>query len=129
MELVKQIEQLIEGVIKDNACYIDDIEYVQEQGEWYLRIFIDLINGSLDMDTCVTVSEQISDLLDEADPIQGEYYLEVSSPGAEKPLKNLEQVKKHIGDYVYMKLSQPKAGFDELYGTLLDVQDDVLEIE
>ena len=77
----------------------------------------------------MAVSEKISDKLDEEDPIKDEYYLEVSSPGAEKPLKSLEQVSVSIGKYVYIKLSQPMAGLDEVQGTILDVVDGVINLE
>ena len=87
MELLDTIKTLIKPILENNDVYLDDIEYLQENGEWYLRIFVEKNEGSLDMDTCVAVSEAISLKMDEEDPIKGEYYLEVSSPGVEKPLK------------------------------------------
>ena len=93
MELLDTIKTLIKPILENNDVYLDDIEYLQENGEWYLRIFVEKNEGSLDMDTCVAVSEAISLKMDEEDPIKGEYYLEVSSPGVEKPLKTFEQVK------------------------------------
>lgn len=72
---------------------------MKEKNEWYLRIFIEKNVGHLDMDTCVAVSEAISDQLDEADIITNEYYLEVSSPGAEKPLKDFRK-----GSTIYWRI-------------------------
>lgn len=92
MELLDTIKTLIKPILENNDVYLDDIEYLQENGEWYLRIFVEKNEGSLDMDTCVAVSEAISLKMDEEDPIKGEYYLEVSSPGVEKPLKTFEQI-------------------------------------
>ena len=109
MELLNKIKEMIEPILQSNDVYLDDIEYVQDKGEWYLRIFVEKNEGFLDMDTCVAVSEQISQKLDEEDPIKGEYYLEVSSPGVEKPLKTFEQVKSSIGKYVYAKFYNPMA--------------------
>ena len=129
MELIQQISDMIKPILNEAQCYEDEIVYEKENNEWYLRIFIEKINGSLDMETCVSVSEQISAKLDESDPIKGEYYLEVSSPGAEKPLKNLEQVSHSIGKYVYIKLAMPMAGIDEVYGTILEVNDQVILLE
>lgn len=97
MELLDTIKTLIKPILENNDVYLDDIEYLQENGEWYLRIFVEKNEGSLDMDTCVAVSEAISLKMDEEDPIKGEYYLEVSSPGVEKPLKTFEQVKASVG--------------------------------
>ena len=113
MELLDTIKTLIKPILENNDVYLDDIEYLQENGEWYLRIFVEKNEGSLDMDTCVAVSEAISLKMDEEDPIKGEYYLEVSSPGVEKPLKTFEQVKASVGKYVYAKFINPTAGMDE----------------
>ena len=129
MELIKRIEELVQDVVKENNCYIDDIEYVQENGDWYLRIYIDLIEGSIDLDTCVAVSEKVSEILDEADPIEGEYILEVSSPGCERPLKTFEAVQKNVGEYVYIKLRNPKAGLDNFYGTILSIEGTEIEVQ
>ncbi|MCD7839715.1 MAG: ribosome maturation factor RimP [Erysipelotrichaceae bacterium] len=122
--MLEKITELIQPILERYDCYLDDIEYQNEKNEWYLRIFIDKNHESLDIDTCAAVSEDISALLDEVDMIQNEYYLEVSSPGAEKPLKTLEQVKKAIGEYVYIKLKNPKKGMNDVYGTILNVDDE-----
>lgn len=127
--MLKRVEDLINPILLENDVYLDDIEYVQEKNEWYLRIFIEKNNGHLDMDTCVVVSEAISEKMDEADIISNEYYLEISSPGAEKPLKSLEKVKAAVGKYVFIELKEPKNGFDEVYGTILNVVDDMIELQ
>lgn len=127
--MLKRIEELIRPILLENDVYLDDIEYVQEKNEWYLRIYIEKNNGHLDMDTCVIVSEAISDKMDEADIISNEYYLEISSPGAEKPLKTLDKVKESVGKYVYIQLKEPKNGFNEVYGTILNVDDDMIELQ
>ena len=127
--MLAKITDLIQPILDNHDVYLDDIEYVNEKNEWYLRIFIEKNEGHLDMDTCVLVSEDISLKLDEADIISNEYYLEISSPGAEKPLKTLEKVKQSIGKYVYIEFSRPTAGMDEVYGTILNVEDDVIELQ
>lgn len=130
MDIKTKIESLIQDCVNENGCYIDDIEYVQEHGSWYLRIYLDQHDKPIDLDTVVMLSEKISDIIDEEDPIAGEYMLEVSSPGAEKELKTIEQVRAKVGSYVYMKLSMPIAGINELYGTILSMSDDdVLEVQ
>ncbi len=128
MELLERIKEIVLPLIEAHDCYLDDVEYVKEQNEWYLRIFVDKNNGSLDMDTCVAVSEDISAKLDETDPIEGEYYLEVSSPGAEKVLKTYEQVENAVGKYVCINVINPQNGFDEIYGTILSVNEGVIEL-
>ena len=127
--MLDKIKDLILPILTENDVYLDDIEYVREKNEWYLKIFIEKNEGHLDMDTCVVVSEAISSKLDEVDLIDNEYYLEVSSPGCEKPLKSYEAVVRSIGEYVYIKVKQPQNGFDEIYGTILNVEDDVITLE
>lgn len=127
--MIDKITALIQPILEQHDVYLDDIEYVQEKNEWYLRIFIEKNNGHLDMDTCVAASEDISQKLDEADYIKNEYYLEVSSPGAEKPLKSLEKVQKSIGEYVYIQFKNPTQGMDEVYGTILNVEGENIELQ
>ena len=127
--MLKKVTDLIQPILENHDVYLDDIEYVNEKNEWYLRIFIEKNDGHLDMDTCVLVSEDISLKLDEADIISNEYYLEISSPGAEKPLKTLEKVQQSIGKYVYIQFKNPTAGMDEVYGTILNVEGDVIELQ
>lgn len=127
--MLEKIKQLIQPILNDHDVYLDDIEYVKEKNEWYLRIFIEKNNGHLDMDTCVAVSEAISDMLDQEDLIEDEYYLEVSSPGAEKPLKTLEKVQQSIGEYVYIQFKNPTQGMNEIYGTILNVEGTQIELQ
>lgn len=129
MELLDKIVDMIQPILDNNEVYLDDIEYIKESNEWYLRIYIEMINGTLDMDTCVRVSEAISEALDNNDPIQGEYYLEVSSPGVEKPLKSFDQVKESIGKYVYAQFINPISGLNDVEGTILAINDEVIEFE
>lgn len=127
--MLEKITKLLEPILDRNDVYLDDIEYVNERNEWYLRIFIEMNQGHLDMDTCVTVSEEISLMLDEADLIKDEYYLEVSSPGAEKPLKTLEKVQASIGEYVFIQFKNPTLGMEEVYGTILNVDGETIELQ
>jgi len=127
--MLEKITNLILPILDTHHVYLDDIEYVEEKNEWYLRIFIEKKEGHLDMDTCVAVSEDISSKLDEVDMITNEYYLEVSSPGAEKPLKTLEKVQQSIGEYVYIQFKRPIQGLEEVYGTLMNVEGNDIELE
>lgn len=122
MELIDRVKDNILEIIEDNECYLDDIIFEQSNNEWYLRIFIDKLKGSLDIDTCVAVSEKVSERLDEIDIIKQEYYLEVSSPGAEKELKTLEIIANNIDSYVHVKLKNPKAGLDQFEGYITGVE-------
>lgn len=78
--------ELAAPVIAAQGCELWDVEYVKEAGTWYLRLYIDK-EGGVSIDDCEAISRRVSDLLDEADPIEGSYTFEVSSAGAERPLK------------------------------------------
>lgn len=127
--MLEQIKEAIMPLIMSHDCYLDDIEYVKEKNEWYLRIFIEKNEGYLDMDTCVAVSEAISEKLDEIDVIPQEYYLEVSSPGIEKPLKTLEKVADNVGEYIHIDFKNPTQGMNDLEGTLLSVDGTTLKVQ
>ncbi|UOQ46480.1 ribosome maturation factor RimP [Halobacillus salinarum] len=105
-----------------------DIEFKKEGKNWFLRVFIDKPSG-VDIEECGIVSEQLSEKLDETDPIDFPYFLEVSSPGAERPLKTPQDFENHVGKHVYMKLYEPIDGEKEFEGTLLTFEKEQAEVE
>ncbi|RYD06553.1 hypothetical protein N752_02485 [Desulforamulus aquiferis] len=95
---VETIKAAIEPVINELNLELVDVDYVKEGGNWYLRVFIDKLGG-VDLDDCQTASEKVDVVLDELDPISQAYFLEVSSPGIERPLKkpaDFERFKGHL---------------------------------
>lgn len=129
MEVLNEITTMITPILEEHKVYLDDIEYVKEGNEWYLRIYVENIIGSLNMETCVAVSEKISQMLDEKDPIKGEYYLEVSSPGVEKPLKTFSQVQESVDKYVYAQFVNPMSGLDEVEGFIRTIENEDITFE
>lgn len=105
-----------------------DVEYVKEGRNRVLRYMIDRDEG-VDIDDCALISEAISNKLDESDPIVEEYVLEVTSPGAERPLRTKEAVAKAVGNYVHVRLYAPIDGVKEFEGDLVAFQDEMLSIE
>src|SRR5690606_23871729 len=105
-----------------------DLEYVREGKENFLRIYIDK-EGGVDLTECSIVSEKVSEKLDEEDPIEGAYFLEVSSPGAERPLKTEQDFKNHLNENVYVSLYVHIDGEKEYEGILKDFTDSVATIE
>ncbi|GMA59055.1 hypothetical protein GCM10025858_35580 [Alicyclobacillus sacchari] len=81
------VERLVLPIVEKEQVELVDVEFKKEGANWYLRVFIDK-PGGVDIDDCSRVSEQLSEQLDIVDPIPESYFLEVSSPGAERPLKN-----------------------------------------
>ena len=99
------------------GCSLWDVEYVKEAGEWFLRIYIDK-EGGVSINDCEAVSRPLSDALDEADPIEGSYTLEVSSAGADRVLKKPEHFAQFTGSEVDVKLYRAREGRKELTGVL-----------
>ena len=122
--IIEKIQEIILPYLKENNVSLFDIEYVFEDYENILRIYFDNEEENMDLLTCVNISEGISKLLDINDPIDVPYSLEVSSPGAERPLRNIEEVIKSIGKYIYIETEDIS-----IYGTLLSVKDEELELE
>ena len=111
------VSKLALPVAEEAGCELWDAEYVREAGTWYLRIYLDK-DGGVDILDCEKVSRTLSDLLDETDPIEGSYTLEVSSAGAERPLKRPGDFHRFMGSPVAVKLYKAKNGRKEFAGVL-----------
>ncbi|WP_256761335.1 ribosome maturation factor RimP [Cohnella sp. WQ 127256] len=118
---VAQIKSIVENFsssyLEENGLSLVDVEYVKEGSNWFLRIYVDK-EGGIDIEDCGRVSEFVSAKLDELDPIEDAYFLEVSSPGAERPLKKAEDVTKSIGKHVFITTYEQIDGAKEFEGRL-----------
>lgn len=118
--------ELAAPAVAEQGCELWDVEYVKEAGTWYLRLYIDK-EGGVSINDCEAISRRVSDLLDEADPIEGSYTFEVSSAGAERPLKRPSDFERFMGSPVTVRLYKNKDGRKEFAGTLAGYEDgDVL---
>lgn len=111
------VAELARPVVEEHGCTLWDVEYVREAGQWYLRLLIDK-QGGVDILDCEAISRKVSDLLDEADPIEGSYTLEVGSAGAERALKRPADFARFMGSPVLVKLYRNLDGRKEFAGTL-----------
>ena len=109
-------------VVEAAGCSLWDVEYVKEAGQWFLRLYIDK-EGGISIDDCEAVSRPMSDLLDEADPIEGSYVFEVSSAGADRVLKTPAHYEQFMGTEVEVKLYRPRDGRKEFVGLLRSFND------
>ena len=116
-KLTDAVLALAEPVAAQQGCEIWDVEYVREAGQWYLRLYLDK-DGGVDILDCEAISRRVSDLLDEADPIEGSYTLEVGSAGAERALKRPSDFQQFMGSPVTVKTYQARNGRKEFAGTL-----------
>ncbi|UDM31655.1 ribosome maturation factor RimP [Lentilactobacillus laojiaonis] len=126
-EVVDRVKEIVEPILEEHSFYLYDIEFLKENKSWYLRVYIDK-KGGVTIDDCVIISDELSEKLDEIDPdpIPQAYYLEVSSPGAERALRNDEELKQAIGEYVHVSFYQQIDGNKFYEGTLEQVNDDNL---
>ena len=125
----EQVEQLLKTKIEKIGYELFDILYFKEGKNYILRIVIDNQNG-ISIEDCEKVNNEITDILDEADYIKEQYFLEVSSPGIERLLRKDWQLKKYLGEKVEVKLfKKDENGKKEYIGILKDVQKENLIIE
>ena len=102
-KIEEKVEQLVKDPIEKLGYSLYDVEYVKEGPEYYLRIYIDKESG-IDINDCEKVSNEINEILDKADYIKEQYYLEVSSPGIERKLRKDKHLEQNISKNVEIKL-------------------------
>lgn len=113
--------------LTEHGFELVDVEYVKEGSNWFLRIYVDK-DGGIDIDDCGRISEFVSTKLDELDPISDAYFLEVSSPGAERPLKKPQDFVKAEGKTVFITTYEPIQKLKEFEGVLTKVTDEQLTV-
>lgn len=127
------IEERVESLLKEKIEAIGyelyDVEYSKEGKNYFLRIFIDKTEG-IDLNDCEKVNNEIDEILDEADYIKEQYFLEVSSPGIERIIRKEKNLKKYIGHEINIKLfKKDKNGNKEYQGILKAFDQDNIELE
>lgn len=128
--VVAKVMPVIQPIVDSENYELVDMEYLKEGPNWYLRVYCDK-PGGITLDDCVVLSEAISEALDamDTDPFPKEYFLEVSSPGAERPLKTEQAIADAVGQYVHFDYYVHQHGEKFHEGTLLSVNDDSYTIE
>ena len=107
--LVNEIYEMVKPIADELNYDIYHVEYVKENGELYLRIYIEK-DGGITLSDCEALSRRVSDLMDEKDPIKDPYFLEVSSPGLNRTLFTEEHYKRCIGREVMVKFTKSVDG-------------------
>lgn len=119
-----KVSALIKESVEALGVKLWDVKFVKEGASWYLRVFIDKEEG-VDINDCTDVSRLIDPIIDEADPINVSYYLEVCSPGLERELTEGWHYEKYMGTDVKVKLIRPRDGKREFSGKLKAYNGDV----
>lgn len=129
-KIEEAIWKIAEPLAEQNGLELLEVEYVKEGAEWYLRLFLDKEDESgIDLDDCELISRQLSDVLEDNDPITQAYRLEVSSPGIERPLRRTKDFVRFRGEKVQIKTFTGIDGKKEFIGILGETTDDDVTIE
>jgi ribosome maturation factor RimP len=128
-KITETVEQLAQPIVDELQLELVDVEFLKEGRNWFLRVYVDNPEAPIDIDQCALVSEKLSEVLDKQDPIEQNYFLEVSSPGAERPLKKEKDFAKALGRYIYVKTYEPIENLKEFEGYLISYNEDEVEVE
>ena len=120
---VTAVEEIARPIADDLGLKIWDVRYLKEGSQWYLRVFIDK-DGGVDINDCERMSRALDEPLDQADPIDGEYILEVSSPGIERELVKPEHFAAFIGADIMVKMIRPIDGIGKEFKGVLTAFED-----
>ncbi len=115
-EIINAVEALLAPLAQEFSYEIVDVEYEKEGPDWYLRVFADK-EGGFTIDDCVTLSRALEKKLEEEDPIDGAYILEVSSPGLDRPLKKDRDFARNLNKAVEVRLyaASPEHGLAKTF--------------
>lgn len=133
-QIVEKITEIVNPFVEEMNLSLVDVEYVQDGAYWYIRIFIENLNGDLSIEDCSKLSSKIEDKIEKL--IEHKFFLEVSSPGLERPLKKIEDYIRFIGEKITLHLKhklddkkQFKAIIKEVNGNNIIFLIDKKEIE
>ena len=126
-EVEALISSMVEPLLEGTDLELVDVEYVREK-DWYLRIFLDK-PGGVEIDDCQMVSEKLTEVLDAKDPIPEKYFLEVSSPGIDRPLKKDKDFEAAYGTKVDIMFFAPWEGMKNLTGVLVSHDDEAVQVK
>lgn len=129
MDRTERIKEMFAPILQQMDIRLYDLVYHTSGREKILEVSIMKQDGSMDLDTCAAVSERLSEVLDENDPINEEYTLEVCSPGAEREIRDLGELDDMAGEYVYVRLKEPFKKMLEITGEIQNVENDVITLE
>lgn len=123
--IAETVTSLIKETVEAQGVSLWDVRFVKEGADWFLRVFIDKEEG-IGIDDCVNVSHAIDPILDEADPIDRSYCMEVSSPGIGRELVRPEHFEKMLGEEIKIKLYKAMNGTKEIIGNLISYKDTLI---
>ena len=127
--LIEKLTQLCKPFVEELNYELYHLEYVKENGEYYLRIYIDKEDGGVALTDCEKVSRNVSDMLDVEDPIADSYFLEVSSPGLNRTLHTDVHYKRFIGSEVFVRFTNALNGKKNVKGILENIDEEAIYVK
>ena len=127
-ELLEKVKSYIEPLVNQRGLYLDKFSYEKRGKDYYLVIYVEKEDDVITLDEICEVSEIISNKLDEIDLINDNYILDVSTSGAEKPIKDFSKFDKYIGKYILVKLKNPVEGNNSYTGTLEEASEEKIKM-
>lgn len=126
-EIIKQASILVEPVLVDMGYELVEVEYMKEFGDYFLKIFIYNETG-VGVDDCEIIARKVSEILDEKDLIPGAYYLEVSSPGLDRPISTNDDLRRNLNKDIEVRLYKAIDNIKNFEGKLIDYNEEDIKI-
>lgn len=125
----ERVETLVGKTIEALGYQLYDVQYAKEGKDYFLRLFIENPNGTISLEDCEKVNNEIEEMLDTADYIKEQYFLEVSSTGVEKIIRKEKHLRENIDEYITVNLFKPVNNSKEFIGKLKKFDDQTIYIE
>src|SRR6056297_4228235 len=127
-DIINKTEEILNDLLIDGNIYLIEVDYTKENNAYYLKVYIDTDEG-ITIDECSDISRELSKKLDELDYIEDSYFLEVSSPGIDRPFKSLEDYKKNINQKIEINLYAKRDNRKVFVGELINIEEDNITIK
>ncbi len=126
--VAERVRELAEPVAAEQGCELLEVKFLKEGSRWILRLVIDK-RGGIFIEDCENVSRAVDPLIDERVEIPQAYYLEVQSPGLDRPLKTQADFQRYIGHELELSFYQARDGVKKLVAVLVDSDEEVLTVQ
>lgn len=126
-KIIEKIEKIVTPVVNEMGLSLVDIEYMQDGGYWYVRIYVENLNGEITLEECAAISGKIDEDVDKL--IEQRFFLEVSSPGIERPLKKIENFIRFKGEKIKVSLKHKINDKKSFEGIITECKDNIIFLE
>lgn len=126
-KIIEKIEKIVTPVVNEMGLSLVDIEYMQDGGYWYVRIYVENLNGEITLEECAAISGKIDEDVDKL--IEQRFFLEVSSLGIERPLKKIEDFIRFKGEKIKVSLKHKINDKKSFEGIITECKDNIIFLE